>query len=196
MQVKNTLAAAALALAAVTPSFAAEGIAPVIGFTLTGGGKTLVEVEFVGDRSNEKISSGGLSHLFGGIEYRDPSGAYAIQTTIGYHFDRVSADNGSLSFSRVPLEVLGFWNANENIRLGGGLRKALNSRFETSGIGNSIAPDFNMRSSIGFVLQGEYLFGEHTSVFLRYVNEEFKSNHLVGGKVDGSHGGLGISYRF
>ncbi|WP_374568728.1 hypothetical protein [Ideonella sp.] len=196
MQTKTLLAAATLALAATAPSFAAEGFSPLIGATLTGGGKTLVEVQFEGDRPNEKISSGGLTHLFGGVEYRDPNGQFAIQTTIGYHFDRVDAKNASLSFSRVPLEVLGLWNANEHIRLGGGLRKAFNSRFETSGDASGAFADFNMRSSIGFVLQGEYLFGEHTSVFLRYVNENYKSSHLVGGEVDGDHGGLGVSYRF
>jgi hypothetical protein len=195
MQVKNILAAATLALAATAPSFAAEGIAPVIGVSLTGGGKTLVEVEFE-EGGSRKISSGGLTHLFGGIEYRDPSGAYAIQTTIGYHFDRVSADNGSLSFSRMPLEVLGLFNVNDNIRLGGGLRKALGARFETSGAGQQFSGDFDMRSTIGFVLQGEYMFGEHSSVFLRYVSEKYKSNQLVDGEVDGSHGGLGYSYRF
>lgn len=195
MQIKTVLAAATLALAATAPSFAAEGFSPVIGVALTGGGKTLVKVEFE-DGGSRRISSGGLTDLFGGVEYRAPNGKFAIQTTIGYHFDRVSADNGSLSFSRVPLEVLGFWNADEHIRLGGGLRKAFSSRFDTSGAGNDISSDFNMTSSIGFVLQGEYLFGEHTSVFLRYVDESYKSSHLVGGKVDGNHGGLGVSYRF
>jgi len=196
MQIKTVLTAATLALAAAAPAFAVEGFRPVVGIELTGGGKTLVEVEFEGDRPNQKISSGGLTHIFGGVEYRDPNGQFAIQTTIGYHFDRVDAKNASLSFSRVPLEVLGFWNANEHIRLGGGLRKAFNSRFETSGDASNDFSDFNMRSSIGFVLQGEYMFGEHMSVFLRYVNENYKSSHLVGGEVDGDHGGLGFSYRF
>lgn len=196
MQIKTVLTVATLALAATAPAFAAEGFRPVVGIELTGGGKTLVEVEFEGNRDNQKISSGGLTHLFGGVEYRDPNGQFAIQTTIGYHFDRISADNGSLNFSRVPLEVLGFWNVNEHIRLGGGLRKAFSARFDTSGAGEQVTSDFNMRSSIGVVLQGEYMFGEHTSVFLRYVDESYKSSHLVGGEVDGNHGGLGVSYRF
>ena len=196
MQVKNTLAAAVLAVAATAPSFAAEGFSPVVGIALTGGGKTLVKVQFEGDRADQRISSGGLTHLFGGVEYRDPSGTYAIQTTLGYHFDRVDASNATLSFSRLPLEVLGFWNADQHIRLGGGLRKALNARFETSGDASQDFPDFNMRSSIGFVLQGEYLFNEHMSLFVRYVDESYKSNRLVGGEVDGNHGGLGFTYRF
>jgi opacity protein-like surface antigen len=197
MNAKTLLAGAALAVAAATPTFAADGSAlkPVIGATLTGGGKTLVEVEF-DDGGSRKISSGGLTHLFAGLEYREPGAPWSIQATVGYHFDRVSADNGSLSFSRVPLEVLGFWHANDNIRLGGGLRKATGTQFETSGAGNDIAPEFNMRSSLGVVLQGEYLFGEHASVFLRYVNEKYKSNYLVGGEVSGEHGGIGFAYRF
>lgn len=193
MNAKNVLAAAVLALAAV-PSFA-EGFRPVIGVSLTGGGKTLVEVEYE-DGPNRKISSGGLTHVYGGFEYRAPAANFAVQTTLGYHFDRADADNGSLSFSRVPLEVLGFWHVNDNVRLGGGLRKAFNSRFETSGVGSYVSSDFNMRSSVGFVLQGEYLFTEHHSIFLRYVNENYKSVHLEGGEVDGDHGGLGYTYHF
>jgi hypothetical protein len=196
MKAKHLLAGAALAVAAATPAFAAEGsIKPVIGATLTGGGKTLVEVEF--DNGNtHKISSGGLTHLFAGIEYREPGAPWSIQATIGYHFDRVDAENGSLSFSRVPFELLGFWHANDNIRLGGGLRKATGTEFDTSGAGSDIAPEFNMRSSMGVVLQGEYLFGEHASVFVRYVNEKYKSHHLVGGEVSGEHGGIGFAWRF
>lgn len=198
MNAKTLLAGAALAVAAATPTFAADAgssLKPVIGVTLTGGGKTLVEVEF-DDGGSRKISSGGLTHLFAGVEYREPGAPWSIQATVGYHFDRVSADNGSLSFSRVPLEVLGFWHANDNIRLGGGLRKATGTQFETSGAGNDIAPEFNMRSTMGVVLQGEYLFGEHASVFLRYVNEKYESNYLVGGEVSGEHGGIGFAYRF
>jgi hypothetical protein len=198
MNAKQLLARAALAaaVAAAAPSFAAEGtIKPVLGATLTGGGKTLVEVEF--DNGNtHKISSGGLTHLFAGLEYREPGAPWSLQATLGYHFDRVDADNGSLSFSRVPLEVLGFWHANDNVRLGGGLRKALSTEFDTSGAGSDIAPQFNMRSSVGLVLQGEYLFGEHASVFVRYVHEKYESNYLVGGEVSGNHGGLGFAWRF
>lgn len=195
MNAKQLLAVAALAVTAAAPAFAERSVKPVIGVTLTGGGKTLIEVE-MDNETTRKISSGGLTHLFAGLEYRAPGAPWSIQATVGYHFDRVDASNGSLSFSRVPLEVLGFWHANDNIRLGGGLRKATGTQFETSGAGTDIAPEFNMRSSVGVVLQGEYLFGEHASVFLRYVNEKYKSNYLVGGEVSGDHGGIGFAYRF
>lgn len=194
MNTRHLIAAAALAAAA--PAFAADGaLHPVVGIALTGGGKTLVEVD-MDEGPNRKISSGGLTQLFAGVEQRVGGGAFSWQATLGYHFDRVDASNGSLSFSRYPLEVLGFWNANDNVRLGGGLRKALGTTFEASGAGATVAPDANMRASVGLVLQGEYLFGEHASVFVRFVSEQYKSGHLVGGEVSGDHGGLGFAWRF
>lgn len=196
MNAKHLLAGAALAVAATAPAFAAEGnVRPVIGATFTGGGKTLIEVE-MDDGGTREISSGGLTHLFAGVEYREPGAPWSVQATFGYHFDSIEADNGSMRFSRMPVEVLGFWHANDNVRLGGGLRKALGSEFDTSGAGSDIAPEFSMRSSVGLVLQGEYLFGEHASVFVRYVHEKYESNHLVGGEVSGHHGGIGFAWRF
>jgi hypothetical protein len=194
MNAKTLFASAALALAIATPAHA-EGLRPVLGLDLTGGGESLISVEYNGGTRRE-ISSGGLMHVFGGVEYTEPGAAWTIQATVGYHFDRASASNGSVSFSRVPFEVLGFWNVNDHWRLGGGLRKATSSEFDVSGVLNDYATDFNMRTSVGFVLQGEYQFGQHASVFVRYVDEKYKSNYLVGGEVDGSHGGLGFAWRF
>jgi hypothetical protein len=188
----KTLLAAALALAA-SSIFAAEGFRPVIGVSLTGGGETLLKVEFE-NGDTQRVSSGGLVHLFGGFEYRAPASPLTIQGTVGYHTDGIGATNGDANFSRVPLELLAFWNTADNFRLGGGLRKAASSRFTSSSAVD--VGDFNLRSTIGFVLQAEYLIGEHSSVFVRYVDESYKSNHLVGGEVDGNHGGLGFSYRF
>jgi hypothetical protein len=192
MNTKTLLAGAALALAATTPAFA-EGFQPVIGVSLTGGGKTLLKVEMEGG-GTQSISSGGFVHLFGGFEYRAPQSPISFQATVGYHVDDIGADNGDASFSRVPFEVLAFWHTADNFRVGGGLRKATSSKFSSSGAAE--VGDFNMRSSVGVILQGEYLFGEHTSVFLRYVHEDYKSNLLQGGEVSGDHAGLGVTYRF
>jgi opacity protein-like surface antigen len=193
MNTKTLLAAAALALTVATPSFAADGFRPVIGMSLTGGGKTLLKVQ-MDDNSTQRISSGGLVHLFGGFEYRAEQSPLTFQANVGYHVDDIGASNGDASFSRVPFELLGFWNTADNFRVGGGLRKATSSKFTSSGAAE--VGDFNMRTSLGFVLQGEYLFGEHASVFLRYVHEDYKSNLLQGGEVSGDHAGIGMAYRF
>lgn len=192
MNAKTLCVGAALALTFAAPSFA-EGLRPVIGMGLTGGGKTLLKVEMT-DNSTQRISSGGLVHLFGGVEYRAPESQISFQANVGYHVDDIGASNGDASFSRVPFEVLGFWHTADNFRIGGGLRKATSAKFSSSGAAE--VGDFNMRTSIGFILQGEYLFGEHASVFLRYVHEDYKSSLLAGGEVSGDHGGLGMAWRF
>jgi hypothetical protein len=191
---KTLIAAAALALAAAAPTFAAEGFHPVIGATFTGGGKTLVSVEMT-DGSSQRVSSGGLIHMFGGVEYRAAESPLTFQGTVGYHVDDTSADNGSVSFSRVPFELLAFWNTDDKLRFGAGLRKATGAQLNSSGAASALG-DVNMRSSLGFVLQGEYFFGDSASVFVRFVSERYKSNQLVNGEVSGDHGGLGFAYRF
>lgn len=193
MSIKTTLAGTALALALITPSQAADGFRPLLGIGLTGGGETLLEVE-LDNGDTERVSSGGLVHLFGGFEFRAPDSPLSFQATVGYHVDDIGASNGDASFSRVPFELLAFWHTADNFRLGGGLRKATGAKFRSSGAAD--VGDFNMRTSVGFVLQAEYLFGNGASVFARYVDEKYKSSLLVGGEVSGNHGGVGMAYRF
>lgn len=193
MTTKSTLAAAALALAATTPAFAADGLRPVLGASLTGGGETLLRVE-MDDGSTQNVSSGGLVHLFGGFEFRAADSALAIQGNVGYQVDSIGASNGDANFSRVPFELLAFWHTADNFRVGGGARKATAARFSSSGAAE--VGDFNMRSTTGYVLQAEYLFGDSGSLFVRYVGEKYKSPLLPGGEVDGNHVGLGFAWRF
>jgi len=191
MSVKSTLAAA-LCLACAT-THAADGFKPLLGVSLTGGGKTLLSVEME-NGDTQRVSSGGLVHLFGGFEFRAPDSPLTFQANVGYHVDDIGASNGDASFSRVPLELLAFWNTADNFRLGGGVRKATGAKFRSSGAAD--VGDFNMRTSVGFVLQAEYLFGQHHSLFVRYVDEKYKSSLLTDGEVSGNHGGLGYAFRF
>lgn len=194
MNTKTLWATAAMALAVTTtPSLAAEGFRPLMGVSLTGGGETLLRVE-MDDGSTQSMSSGGVVHLFGGFEFRAPDSPLSFQATVGYHVDGIGATDGEASFSRVPFELLAFWNTADNFRLGGGVRKATGARFSSSGAAD--VGDFDLRSSVGFVLQAEYLLDDHHSFFLRYVDEKYKSDLLVGGEVSGNHGGLGYAFRF
>ncbi|MFO1339878.1 MAG: hypothetical protein U1F53_16900 [Burkholderiaceae bacterium] len=191
MNTKTLVAGALLALTAATSQ--AEGFKPVIGMALTGGGKTLLSVE-MDDNSTQRMSSGGVIHLWGGFEFRAADSPLTIQGNVGYHVDGIGASNGDASFSRVPFELLAFWNTDDRFRIGGGLRKATAARFSSSGATD--VGDFNMRTNVGFVLQGEYFFGPSASIYLRFVSETYKSSLLNGGEVTGDHGGLGVALRF
>jgi opacity protein-like surface antigen len=186
----RSLAALALAACASLPAMAADGIRPVIGATLTGGGDTLATVYYT-NGSAKDVKSGGLIHMFGGAEYR--KGQFALQATLGYHVDNTSASNGSVSFSRMPLEVLGFWQPSDKWRLGGGLRKAISPELSSSGAASSLG-NFSFEADVGFVLQAEYfLGGDKISTYLRYVSEDYTTN---GASLSGNHVGLGLAYRF
>lgn len=184
------LCALALTLCAAAGAQAADGIRPVIGLDFTFGGDTLVSVPYTnGDTKN--IKAGGLVHFFGGAEYQ--SGNFALQGTVGYHRDSTAADNGSVTFTRVPVEVLGLWTVGEQVRLGGGLRKSTGAKQDSSGAA-SLVGRTSYTGNLGVVVQGEYLFvGSQLSAFVRYVSESYESR---GARVDGNHFGLGLSYRF
>jgi hypothetical protein len=189
--------AASIALAACTglaavalPAAAADGWRPVIGTTLTGGGETLATVSYT-DGTTQKVRSGGLIQLFGGIEYQ--AADFAVQATLGYHVDDTSARNGSVRFSRMPIELLGFWRASERVRLGGGARIATSPEVSSSGAASSVG-DATFDSKLGLVLQGEYMvWSDRASVLMRYVAEDYGVGR---NKISGNHVGVGFSYRF
>ncbi len=189
----TTRSFAVLAIAALgsLPALANDGLRPVFGAAVTSGGEKLATVRFT-DGSTENIKSGGLIHLFGGVEYR--SGAFALQANVGYHVEDTSAaSNGSVKFSRMPIEVLGFWHLSDSWRFGGGFRKAGSAKLTGSGAAASVG-SFTFTGKGGLVLQGETFFGgSQASAYLRYVTEDYE---LRGVSVSGNHVGLGFAFRF
>lgn len=186
-QIAVVVAAAALALSA---SAHAEGWHPVLGASLTGGGKTLVTVQYTNGQTQD-IRSGGLVHLFGGVEY-DFNDQFSLQGNIGYHVDNSTARNGDVRFSRWPVELIGLWKVNPTIRLGVGVRKATNAEINSSGAASSVGSG-SFGSNTGLILQGEYLFSPHWGMLVRGVTESYD---VYGTKVQGNHIGVGGFYRF
>lgn len=185
-QIAVAIAVAALALSANSQ---AEGLRPVLGASLTGGGKTLVSVTYT-DGSTQKIRSGGFVHLFGGAEYETDQ--FAVQANIGYHVDDTTAKDGSVKFARWPVELIGFWKIDPNLRWGVGLRKATGAKVTSSGAASNLG-SLSFDSKPGLILQGEYAFSPNWSGLLRVVTESYE----VGGtKVQGNHVGLGGTFRF
>jgi len=195
MSYRYAAGAVALALAAIAPVAQAQsaGFHPVLGAIATGGGDTLVEVHYTNGDSH-KVSAGGLLQVFGGMEYRGEGSPVTTSLTVGYHIDGVNAKNGDLRFSRVPVELTFFWNASDRFRIGAGLRKALSSEFRSSG--DVDVGDFNAKSSVGGLVQADWFFTPGFSLLVRGVTEKYKSSKLKDGEADGSHVGIGVSYRF
>jgi hypothetical protein len=184
---------AAAALAAVSMGAQAQSQSAfygLVGGGFTFGGEKLVTVEF-DDGSSSDVRSGGLVTFYGGVEYRFDD-TFSLQTTIGYHVDSVSAENGSVRFSRYPVELLGHVHVSPSVRIGGGLRKALNPKISGSGFAAGTATEFD--SNTGGVIEVEYMFSRYGGVKLRGVFEKYKPTGsgipANAPEADGNHVGI------
>lgn len=165
-------------------------VQPVFGIGLTGGGETLVTVPF-SDGTTQNVSSGGLIHLYGGLRFA-LAPQLGVQTTIGYHVDNVSARNGSVTFRRFPVELLGQFGVSDRVWLNAGLRFATGARVSSSGVASGLDTSFS--AGTGLVLEGEYLVSNGIGLTLRYVSESYKAANGV--KVDGNHVGGYVKFLF
>jgi hypothetical protein len=202
--------AAALAIATLAPTLSHAQSAPpttvhgLLGGAVTFGGQKLATLQYSNGYSVD-VTTGGLVDLYGGIEVRPASGPFAIQATVGYHFDMAGASNGDVTFSRVPFELIGMFDVAPRFRIGGGVRYATNVSLSSSGAASGIgAQDFD--DAWGGILQGEWLITPRLGLTLRYVNESYgysytyvnPNSQLTTGHahVDGSHGGIGMNWYF
>lgn len=107
--------------------------------------------------------------------------------------DRTAASNGDVRFTRYPFELLGYWYATPQFRLGGGLRKALSPKLSSSGVAAGLG-NASLSANVGVVLEGEYQFNPHFGITLRGVAEKYKFDN--GAKADGNHFGVRFNYYF
>jgi hypothetical protein len=188
---KSAFVGAALAAIALTASAQQGTLRPLAGMGLTFGGERLATVGFT-DGSSETIRSGGLVMLYAGAEWR-ASAQFALQGTIGYHVDDTGGSNGSLRFSRYPLDLIGLYALNDRVRLGGGIEFANGPKVGSGGVlaGNSL----HFKNSTGLVLEGEYLFTPQLGMKARYAGHRFEPKS-GSGSVDGNYFGLLGTYYF
>lgn len=189
-------ALAALALAGFAAGASAQGAdRPVrgqIGLGITGGGDKLATVQWSnGDTTN--INAGGQIDLRGGVDVRLGDSPFTVQASVAWFVQRANGTNGSVTFERFPLELMGTWRVADAFRLGAGVRRAGNGKLEGRGAASNIGST-TFKSKIGAVVEGEWLFGGLYGLALRAVSEEYEAPN--GEKVDGGHVGLRFSIYF
>jgi opacity protein-like surface antigen len=193
---KSVLTGAVLALLAATSAHAQSqpgpAVRPLLGISFTFGGDKLATADFT-DGTTDTIHAGGLIALYGGVDIR-ATDALAIQATVGYHVDDTrAASNGSLRFSRYPVDVLALFSLNDKVRLGGGVEFVNTPKL----VGSGAVGDFNVRfnNAAGAVLEGEYLFTRNFGMKARAASIKYKVDG-ASEKTDGSYGGLMLNYYF
>lgn len=203
---KKSIACAAIGLAMAGGAFA-QGVQVkgLVGMGFTFGGDTLANVRYdpnsntYGD-DNAKVHAGGLIAFHGGVEVQFTN-LVSAQALIGYHFDKVSGENGSVRFERYPVELLGHFRLNDWVRLGGGARYTGGATLRASGAGTGYAANTDYKPTYGSVVEGEFFVTRSFGIKLRYVSEKFKAKSITNpntqkANVDGSHGGIYFNYYF
>ena len=195
--------ALALALAGAGPAFAAaspaEGaspeaapasIRPLVGVMLTGTAGTNKIAVNNPDGSTATGSLSGRYEGYAGAEFPiDPNGL-ALRLTAGLHVSASfsSSSGGSEHLTSIPFEATLWYPLNDKLRVGGGARYAMRTRF--SGAGARTADGLNATPAVVFGVG--YRLLPHLLLDLRYVYERYERGN-GGGDLEASHWGAGLT---
>ena len=190
----KTLLIGALAAAALTSAQAQEAIKirPLIGMSWTFGGEKLFEAQFTSGEDATVRAGSGFA-FFGGAEWTF-SDTFAVQATLGYHSDRINAENGGANFSRVPVSVLGYYSFTNQFRLGAGIESATSVKYKSHGAAGDLNVPF--KASTGPVVEAEYLFSPKFAVKLRAAQHTFQVKDAPTIEVEGNYFGISMSAAF
>ena len=143
-----------------------------------------------GDGENVDIKGGdGYFIAAGVVTPMNISDNVETQFTIGWKAKGITADDGKVTFHRIPLEALIFAKQ-EKFRIGGGLTYHLNP--ELSGHGSVGAADFSFDNALGFIVEADYL----VSIIQIGVRGSFITYKKDGVEIDGNGIDIVTSFRF
>ncbi len=148
----------------------------VLGAGITGGGDKLTSVQYTDGKSTNITAGGGLQLLAGG-DYRFNE-QFSAQATVGYHIHFTpDASNGEASFDRIPVELLAYYHANQQWRIGGGVRFVSSAKLNASGAASTQFDSQSYQNATSGVVEAEYFVNPHFGVKLRGVKETYKDKN-------------------
>ena len=155
------------------------------------GGDTLVNVTYA-DGSSADIDAGrGIS--FGGGANWHLSDDFVLQTTAAWKFTTIpQATNGDLTWTRIPVEAIAFYNT-EKFRIGAGISYHLANKLEGTGVASSLSADFD--STIGTVVSYEHLTSNRISYVVRYTMIDYTPS-AGSASANGNSIGFGMNMYF
>lgn len=127
------------------------------------GGDEMVRAVFVGGES-DSINAGELIHFDIGLSIPSAQSnpAWESQLTLGWKNDSIDAGNGTLDWSRFPVDFLQFYIVND-WRFGAGLSWHFDPTLEGNGV---VAGKVEFDNAMGFLLEADYLAGLNREIFL------------------------------
>ncbi|MFA6119791.1 MAG: hypothetical protein WCT35_08785 [Sideroxydans sp.] len=180
----------------------APGLHWVLNAGLTYGGDTIGKISFT-NGSTSNIKAGSLMQFGIGGLYQFDDTPLALMFSANYHFDSVTAKNGTASFDRFPIEVLAYYTGKEKFRFGGGVR-IINGAELASDIGGNDKYTFD--ATKGLVAEIGYQLDPRGWLNFRFVSDKYQAKTEVWNGVtyslagsaptNGSHMGVNFTYEF
>lgn len=176
----------------------ATKIRPAFTSALEFGGDKLIDITY-SDGSKSSIEAG-RGIVFGGGVNIDLSETvphtFEAQLTAAIKWTSAKeAKNGNVDWYRFPLELISFYhNTERNYRLGGGLTYQIAN--ELKGSGDAAAAAMKFDNGAGYVLEGDYFFGEKKDLILgvRYTGINYRAQNAASSTINGSSWGIAFNY--
>lgn len=188
-----------IALSGIAPT--APGLHLVLNGGLTYGGDTIATAVYT-DGTTVSIKGGSLLQFGIGGLYQFDTTPLALMLSANYHIDTASGSNGSLTFSRVPVEMLAYYTGKERFRIGGGLRIVNSPEYNSTLSGNKITFD----NATGVVGEIGYHLTKQGWLNFRFVSEKYQAKTRTSGgwtyslagsaPLSGSHLGMNFTFEF
>src|SRR5262245_11094772 len=162
---------AALALALVAAPSYAVGVNPTFKIGYDFGGDTLIEVQS-SSGATRKLKAGQGLFLGAGASILSDAKDLEGEVTLSYKYANITAQNGDINWSVLPLDGLIFYRM-PNFRIGGGLTFHTNPTLKGSGAATGLQA--NYKDAAGLVLQADYIFGERIKLGMRFTGIKYKA---------------------
>lgn len=150
------------------------------------GGDRLVTLIFT-DGSTQKIYAGQGGTISVGADYRPAAmPQLGLRATAGLKFTTNASENSDISFTRIPIEVVGSYYLPNDLRVGAGL--AYHTAVNFKGDAAFSIPDVNFDPAAGYTVELGWKW-----VALTYTGIEYGAN---GASIDASAVGVSFSWIF
>jgi hypothetical protein len=131
------------------------------------GGDEILQVFFTnGEDQTMRAGQGGYIAIGGQIQHSSVK-QFMLRATIGVKYNTTAAENANIRLTRLPVNVVPFWNINDDFRVGVGFTTHANPSLK----GDGFVPDVSYTSTVGPRVEFGYKWIALTYNAISYKNK-------------------------
>lgn len=170
-----------------TSAVAANGAQWMFRLGLDQGGDNLAHVVYT-DGSTADVRAGNGFYFAAGRSF-PLTERLELDTTIGFEFSGVTASNGDITWSYVPVNVIALYKAGR-LAFGGGVTDHVAPTLSGSAIASYVNTSYD--NAVGSVVEGDHMIGKSILLGLRATHIQYKTN---GYTSSGNSVGLTVAFK-